>query len=228
MKAILFDLDGTLLDRDASVHTFIASQYERLQQHFEHIPKEKYIKKFIELDNRGYVWKDKVYAELTKEFEINSISAEALLEDYKTEFRHHCVAFQGLLGVLEELRKCNLKLGMITNGYGEFQLNNIKALGIENYFDVILISEWEGIKKPDPKIFERALQKLQVEPTVSMFVGDHPLNDVEVAKSLGMISVWKKDNTWHEAKADFTIEHLSEIPNIVRGIKARKENQDDH
>ncbi len=217
MKAILFDLDGTLLDRDASVRAFIASQYQRLQEHFEHIPKEKYMKRFIELDNRGYVWKDKVYADLVKEFGITTVTPEALLEDYKTEFRNHCVAFEGLYRTLEDLKSCNLKLGMITNGYGEFQLNNIKALGIEKFFDAILISEWEGIKKPDPNIFLRALQKLQVAPIESVFVGDHPLNDVEAAKSLGMIGVWKKDGAWGEAKADYTIEQLSEIPLIVKG-----------
>ena len=35
---------------------------------------------------------------------------------------------------------------MIPNGYGQFQMDNIKALGIEKYFETILVSEWEGIK----------------------------------------------------------------------------------
>lgn len=48
IRAVLFDLDNTLLNRDASVKKFIELQYERLQKYIEHIPKEKYITRFIE------------------------------------------------------------------------------------------------------------------------------------------------------------------------------------
>ena len=64
--------------------------------------------------------------------------------------------------MLDELKSNNVILGMITNGYGQFQMDNIKALGIERYFETILVSEWEGIKKPDPQIFKRALKQLNV------------------------------------------------------------------
>lgn len=60
--------------------------------------------------------------------------------------------------MLDELKSFNLKLGIITNGYGQFQLENIKALGIEIDFDLISNSEWEGIKKPILKIFGRVLK----------------------------------------------------------------------
>lgn len=55
IKAVLFDLDGTLLNRDESVKMFIERQYDRLYKLVGHIPKEKYMSRFIELDNRGYV-----------------------------------------------------------------------------------------------------------------------------------------------------------------------------
>lgn len=55
IKAAIFDLDGTLLNRDESVKIFIDKQYDRLHKLLGNIPKEKYVKRFIELDNRGYV-----------------------------------------------------------------------------------------------------------------------------------------------------------------------------
>ncbi|MGM9946017.1 MAG: HAD family hydrolase [Lysinibacillus sp.] len=218
IKAVLFDLDGTLLNRDASVQCFIENQYERFIKHLKHIPKEVYVERFITLDNRGYVWKDKVYTQLTKELNISSVSVGELLDDYVSEFRQHCIPFEGLRELLDELKSLNLKLGIITNGFGQFQLDNIKALGIEKDFDVISISEWEGIKKPSLEIFERALKKLQVEPATSVFIGDHPMNDIEPPKKVGMISIWKKDVAWQDVKADYTIEHLKEIPAIIRDI----------
>jgi len=218
IKAVLFDLDGTLLNRDESLKCFINNQYERLKKWVGHIPKDQYMKRFIELDNRGYVWKDKVYQQLTKEFHITNLTWRELLDDYRGEFRYNCVPFDQVIQTLDELKSSGIRLGMITNGYGQFQMENIKALGIESYLDVILISEWEGIKKPDPDIFKKDLNRLHVLPEQSVFVGDHPINDVQAAKSLGMTGVWKKDPQWEKVVADYTISDLKELPFCIKAL----------
>ncbi|MEH7180591.1 HAD family hydrolase [Neobacillus vireti] len=215
MKAVLFDLDGTLLDRDSSVKSYINRQYERLN--FRHIPRESYVQRFIELDQRGYVWKDKVYQQMVKEFGITEITWEGLLQDYIDEFKNHCVPFPNLIRMLEELKSMNLLLGMITNGRGQFQLDNIRALGIEKYFSSILISEWEGIKKPDPVIFKKALEQLNVAAGESIFVGDHPENDVKAAQNVGMMGIWKADPQWNQVEADYVINDLAELPLLLTG-----------
>ncbi|KYC99902.1 2-haloalkanoic acid dehalogenase [Heyndrickxia sporothermodurans] len=216
IKAVLFDLDGTLLNRDLSVREFICDQYHRFYRFLGHIPKEKYVSKFIELDCRGYVWKDKVYEQLVNEYNIHTITPEQLLEDYITQFKNSCVLYPNLIVMLEMLKDNNMKLGMITNGKGQFQMDNVAALGIENYFDAILISEWEGCKKPEPQIFEKALRKLNVSASESLFVGDHPDNDVKAAENAGMKGIWKKDEYWGKVEADYIINDLSEIPIILK------------
>jgi putative hydrolase of the HAD superfamily len=223
IKAVLFDLDGTLLNRDESVKRFIDNQYERLNKWVGHISKEKYISRFIELDKRGYVWKDKVYQQLTHEFHFSGITWEGLLQDYISEFKYNCVPFDNLILMLEELKSSNLLLGMITNGFGQFQMDNMKALGIEEHFDVILVSECEGMKKPDPQIFIRALEKLKVSPKQSVFVGDHPENDVKAAQNVGMKGIWKKDFQWNNVKADFTVNDLEELPLIIKNLSEQKD-----
>lgn len=221
IKAVFFDLDGTLLDRDTSVNNFILRQYDRLNSVVGHIPREKYITRFIELDNRGYVWKDKVYQQLVREFGITGLTWEEWLQDYIDEFKYHCEPFPNLIPMLEELKTHNLQLGMITNGRGQFQLDNIKALGIEKYFDAILISEWEGVKKPDPEIFKRALKVLNVSAYESIFVGDHPENDVKAAQNVGMIGVWKKDPFW-QAQVEYSVNDLAEIPLLINKMVGEK------
>ncbi|HEY4623470.1 MAG TPA: HAD family hydrolase [Solibacillus sp.] len=219
MKAILFDLDGTLLNRDASVKVFVEKQYERLQDVVGHISKQRYIERFIELDQRGYVWKDKVYAQIVQEFAITKMTTEQLLQDYLDEFKYSCVAFPNLLEMLESLKNAHYRLGIITNGYGQFQMDNIKALQIEHYFDIILVSEWEGMKKPDERIFLKALNQLQVAPCESVFVGDHPENDVRAAKQVGMKGIWKKDAGWEEVLADVVIEDLLELVPVLENFE---------
>lgn len=218
IKAAIFDLDGTLLNRDESVKIFIDRQYDRLHKLIGHIPKEKYITRFIELDNRGYAWKDKVYQQLVSEFDFVDITWEELLQDYISEFKNNCIPFPNLIKMLEELKSNNLLLGMITNGYGQFQMDNMMALGIEKYFDVILISEWEGIKKPDPRIFIKALKKLNVSANESIFIGDHPDNDVIGAKKVGMKGIWKKDFQWDNVDADYIVDDLMELPLIIEKL----------
>jgi putative hydrolase of the HAD superfamily len=67
------------------------------------------------------------------------------------------------------------RLGIVTNGQTEWQSRKIDSLGLASFFDVVLISETEGIRKPDVRIFDRAREICGVDrPVESMFVGDHP------------------------------------------------------
>lgn len=223
IKSVIFDLDGTLLDRDASLKKFVFHQHNRLGDLLGHINRSAYTKRFIELDQHGYVWKDKVYQQLIAEFGIEGVSGEQLLEDYLTHFPCHCVPFSNLISILGQLKKSNIALGMISNGFTEFQLANIRALGIEAYFDVILISEREGLRKPDQRIFIRALDQLGVDAKTAIFVGDHPKNDVEAAAQAGMKSIWKRNSQWPSANADFIIDGLAEIPVIVEALNSALE-----
>ena len=162
IKAILFDLDGTLLDREASVEQFISTQYNRFALAQYCIPKDNYISRFIELDCRGYVWKDKVYQSIVSEFSIKTLSWQDLLHDYENQFIHSCVPFPHMQSTLDILKTKEYLLGMITNGLGRFQTRTIEGLGIEKYFEVILISDVEGGRLANPKGFIN--DKLRVSP----------------------------------------------------------------
>lgn len=222
MKSVLFDLDGTLLDRDASVEQFISVQYDRLTNELSHISKNDYMTRFIELDCHGHVWKDKVYQTLVTEFAIEDISWQALLEDYEIRFQFHCVPFKFLIEMLDELKQQGYLLGIITNGRGQFQARAIEGLGIREYFDAILISEVEQIRKPQIEIFERAMNRLGVLASDSVFVGDHPEADIAGARGAMMKTIWKRNSYWAEAKeADAIIDKLSEIPLILKGFHRR-------
>jgi putative hydrolase of the HAD superfamily len=219
LKSVLFDLDLTLLDRDSTVIKFVETQYSRLHSFLAHIPREEYISRFIELDSRGYVWKDKVYQQLICEFKIEGVTWEHLLEDYVTEFHKSCVPYPHLIEMLQQLSSKNYSLGLITNALGDFQFKNIQALGIDKYFSAILISGWEGIKKPNPEIFVRALEKLGVKAEESVYIGDHPVNDVQAARNVGMKTIWKRNDQWEAPQdADGIVVDLLEIPDLVERL----------
>ncbi|MCA0992293.1 HAD family hydrolase [Pseudalkalibacillus hwajinpoensis] len=214
IKGILFDLDETLLNRKKSVESFIRDQYNRYEPYLARVEGDTYCSRFIELDNNGYTWKDRVYERLVDEYQFPLSSAE-LLDDYLLYFKQHCHPFPGMFEMLEALKKRGYKLGIITNGRTEFQLSNIRALGIEAYFDTIVISEEEEVKKPESTIFQRALERMNIKAHEAIFVGDHLINDVKGAKEVGMRAVWKKREEETEETEEVSIYSLLDLLSVV-------------
>ncbi|MBD0379909.1 HAD family hydrolase [Paenibacillus sedimenti] len=215
IQAVLFDLDGTLLDRDTSLALFVRDQYDRYSQ-FQVVEKDIFVQRFIELDNHGYVWKDKVYQQLIDEFSIRGVEWTDLLSDYLNCFQKHCIGFPNLVNMLTQLKSNGVRIALVSNGYGQFQSDNFKALGISHLFDEVLISEWEGLRKPDPAIFIRALSKLGVEAEEAIFVGDHPENDIRASRAVGIKAVWKRNNPKSpDVDADVIIDDLGELTQYV-------------
>ncbi len=217
IKAVLFDLDGTLLDRDLSLEQFVAAQHHRFLAYLNHISQTDYVERFIQLDCHGHVWKDRVYQTLVAEFEISDLSWQNLLDDYETQFMLHCIPFPHMREMLTLLKQQGYPLAIITNGLGLFQARSIEGLGIQDYFDAILISEIEQMRKPQAEIFARTVQRLGVLAEEAVYIGDHPEVDIMGAKRAGLKTIWKRNSTWSDAQnADAVIDDLNEIPIAIQ------------
>jgi putative hydrolase of the HAD superfamily len=216
IRAMIFDLDGTLFDRATSVQCLIEAQYDRLPEILSGVTKETYVLRFLELDAHGYVAKEVVYPQLASEFSLPPGSSDALCIDFYAHYHRHAIGFPELHSALQRLREQGLSLGIITNGGEAHQRATIRALNIESYFDAILISEAEGLRKPDPRLFARACEGLGVAPNEAVYVGDHPQFDIEGARSSGLWSVWMRDRYWGEcARADAIIDDLNSLPSLL-------------
>ena len=101
--------------------------------------------------------------------------------------------------------------------------NKIKSLGIEDLFYSIFYARSNGIEneKPSSKSFQMICDYFKCKPSEVIFVGDHPINDIQGAKRFGMTTVWTSEFTTHRdipSEADYHIRDLSEIKHIL-GIK---------
>jgi putative hydrolase of the HAD superfamily len=212
IQAVLFDLDGTLLDRRRSFERFARNQWERFAGALTPVDADEYVRTLVRLDGDGYGPRRDLFTGLTMRFELASDLADTLLADYRAGFPSACVLFPDVRGTLEALRASGLKLGLITNGSVRMQSRKLECLSLSSAFDTIVISAAEGVSKPDPEVFARALTRLQADAARSVFVGDHPDVDIAGARAAGLRTVWRRDPIISRlVEADAVIEEVGEL-----------------
>ncbi len=121
----------------------------------------------------------------------------------------------------------DLKLGIITDGIPVKQFEKILRLRIERYFDEIIISDDIGIRKPNPKLFSYALDKVKVKPSETLMVGDRLDNDIEPANAVKIHTALIHRKTKYDVdsekiskiKPEFEIQSLSELSLILEKLK---------
>lgn len=185
--AILFDLDQTLLNRQASLVDFCQWQAS-FQLKLPPDVATQFVYHFIELDNNGSVWKDQVYAKLISIFQLKS-SIDELLLSYVEQFQFFCRAFPNVSECIKQLHQHGYQIGLISNGKSPFQEQNFRQLGLSHYFSSIVVSEAVQCRKPDPKIFALACEQLKCPPAQCIFIGDNEVADIQGALQAGLRSI---------------------------------------
>ncbi|BBI34303.1 HAD family hydrolase [Cohnella abietis] len=210
IKAIIFDLDNTILDRTS---TFIRFTNAFLSYFFDHLEKpDDIFNRIIHLDQDGYKDKQELFSELLEELPWKTKpSLTELMEFYSTEYVSSAVLMEQAREIVQHARK-KYKTGLITNGKTLIQYGKIDQLGIRDDFDLIIVSEEAGVKKPDPRIFEMALQQLELSPEECVYIGDHPVNDIEGAAKIGMKTIWMKVNQpWKDGIATKPLHQIDKL-----------------
>jgi putative hydrolase of the HAD superfamily len=212
VQAVVFDLDGTLLDRRSSFERFVWNQWERFPLVRESVDRGQYVRSAVEHDRDGYAPRKDLFVNVLARCGLPIELSSTLLEDYRDGFPSGCVLFSDAAQTLAALRAAGFKLGLITNGSVRMQRAKLQCLSLEPAFDTVLISEAEGVSKPDPRIFLLALERLRTAPEHAMFVGDHPEVDVAGAQGAGMKAVWRRDaKVSRTVEADAVIENLGDL-----------------
>jgi putative hydrolase of the HAD superfamily len=122
--------------------------------------------------------------------------------------------FDDALDALETLRDRGLELGLISN-FEEWLERLLHALDVARFFEVRVISGSAGVEKPDPRIFEMALDQAGVEAKESVYVGDNVHFDVEPAESVGMRAVLIDRRGRYPDHAGSRITSLAELPGAL-------------
>ena len=192
-KAIIFDVDGTLVDRrDAFLRycNYLVDRYSK-DNPYEGT-REALIEYMIEIDQNGYGGLEHFIPRLNKLWKL-PLSIEEFIEERNRVFGKMTTPYPELYEVLESLRE-KYKLGIITNGYSTVQRDKINSVNIAKYFDDIIVSGDLDFAKPDPRIFELSCRHLGVTKEEAVYIGDYYPNDIAGALGAGILPIWICEN----------------------------------
>ncbi len=119
--------------------------------------------------------------------------------------------------ILSYLRDGEYRLCVVSNfDHAPTALKLLEKFGISEFFEQVVVSEEVGWRKPHPEIFKAALDRMNEEPSNTVFVGDNPEADIAGSAECGMDSVWvKRREQTIRANPLFTINDLSELKGII-------------
>ncbi|MDH6578796.1 HAD superfamily hydrolase (TIGR01549 family) [Kitasatospora sp. MAP5-34] len=188
MPLLLFDLDNTLLPRDAA---YLAWAQDFLEDH--HLPADD-VNWFATIDGGGYVPRSTVLGAAKHRYGLDH-SLEFLLAHYRRGINSHIHCPPSHIAALRSARAAGWTLGIVSNGGTRPQLEKIRRTGLVPLVDGWVISEEARYLKPDPRIFEIAAQRCGVQLTRdwtshAWMVGDHAPADIAGAEVAGLRSVW--------------------------------------
>ncbi len=152
------------------------------------------------------------FKEFNMEFSIRTI--DEIADSYIEELPVDNHLFDGAFELLDYLSK-KYSLHIITNGFKEVQYKKIKNSGIKKYFKTITTSEEIGVKKPNPIIFKRALEKANALAEKSIMIGDSFEADILGAKNIGLQTLFYNYRNEQIPKTNISVGCLLEIKNYL-------------
>lgn len=209
-KTIVFDLDDTLVKEI----DYLKSAFAAIAHHVDAQNAMLFEQMF-----GWYKAKEDVFGNLETQYK------KALKEELKAIYRNHIPSFDPLSAsrkLLEELKADGHYLGLITDGFSVTQRNKIKALDIEHFFDLIVISEEFGSEKPDVRNF-KVFEKFGTKDYY--YISDNVKKDFVAPNQLGWTTVCLLDDGRNIHSQDFDketlylptqkISDLSELKSII-------------
>ncbi|AUC15737.1 noncanonical pyrimidine nucleotidase, YjjG family [Tenacibaculum sp. SZ-18] len=143
-------------------------------------------------------------------FEISDKLINKISEDYITYLPSFNYLLDGAKDLLDYL-KDKYNLHIITNGFEEVQRIKLEKSKINHYFNVVVTSESVGVKKPNPKVFEFALNEANVSADNSIMVGDSLEADVLGALAVGISPIYLSKVKHSVDERIISVKALSEI-----------------
>jgi putative hydrolase of the HAD superfamily len=244
IRALIFDINGTLIDIETdermeqayrAIGHFLTYQgitlhrWEVLNLYFQ-IMKEQFERSteiFPEFDVVA-VWREVLErhaSDCTRSLPPQQLQQLPLFlaELQRGISRKRLSLFPQVLEVLNQLKEHYL-LAVVSDAQSAYALPELRAVGLHEYFDPVVISGDYGYRKPDARLFQKALDRLHVSPGQSIFIGNDGYRDIFGARQLGINTILfrhTQDMTRpNEAEPDYIIRDFAELTQALNFFTA--------
>lgn len=226
IRCITFDLDDTLWEcwptirrAESTLFNWLTHHYPRITERYnpEALYKHRmaYTKTRPDLQHNLTQIRKNWLALLANEFdyEATRVSEEGFQVFWQK--RNEVTFFDGIPALLLDLKQDYI-LGSITNGNAD-----IGYIGAGHLFDFSIKAEDAGVAKPDPAIFQLAVDKANVTVEEILHVGDDPIGDIKGAQAIGMKTVWVNyaKNAWQQShQPDAMVHNVTDLEGAIRRL----------
>lgn len=225
IRAVLFDLDNTLFDHQASARAGVDVFLRQLGTE----PSDGLASLWFEIEQVNYerfLSKELTFNEQRRErlrqflphsglaVPSTDTRLDELFAIYLEEYEHAWTAFPDAAPALASLRACGLPVGVITNGNHDQQTAKINRIGLEPLLDRVFSSDLTSHAKPAPEAFMQPCLSMQVSPSQTLYVGDNYRVDIEGARNAGLQAIHlNREGVLRQG----TIRSLAELPPLLKG-----------
>jgi putative hydrolase of the HAD superfamily len=227
IDAVLFDLDGTLLDHEGAAG-------EAIVRLFPDVDEAWLVRRWYELTESAvdrylageldFVAQRRVrIVTLARELGLgdwDDARADAWLAEYVALYKAAWRPFPEVRRVLDVLAGRGLRLGVITNGDAAQQRAKVEAIGLADVLPYVVASSEAGSAKPAAGIFRTACAGLGVPPDEAAYVGDRLVTDAQGAAAAGLAGVWL-DRSGSAAPEDLTVPRITTLEALPRLLGSR-------
>ena len=226
IRAALFDLDDTLLDRGPAFEATFREFYDTQPEINSTIDWGAAIDFFWSLSPHGTIDAQDAALRITERWPSVPLEPVAFEEWFFRTMGEQAKPIDGAMGFVEELNNAGFPWGVVTNG----KKSQVIKLEHSGYADVVpfaIVSRLFGADKPDPRIYHEAVRRLKlsfegiddIEPSEILFVGDNPYTDITGAVGVGMKTAWVRVSERYPddaPKPDMEIESVVELGRLLR------------
>jgi putative hydrolase of the HAD superfamily len=226
IKGIIFDFDNTLMDfmkmKKAAVEAAADAMIDAGLPYKKDFLIEKIMKIYWEEGIEDQQIFDKV---LTKEFgKIDYRILASGIIGYRRAKDGTLSLYPHVQLTLTSIARLGLKMAVVSDAPRLPVWLRICGLGLQHYFDAVVTFDDSGVKKPDPKPFRTALEKLDLKPDEAIMVGDWAERDMVGAKKVGLTTVFARygDLTNQQnVEADYQIDDIQDLLAIIPKVKPK-------
>tara|TARA_B100000427_G_scaffold251000_1_gene214244 strand:- start:1677 stop:2360 length:684 start_codon:yes stop_codon:yes gene_type:complete len=225
IKAIIFDLDNTLLDFVKMKQFAVKAAITAMIEAGLNVDEEKAYKDIFDLYvSKGWenqqVFDD--YLNQTVGNVSNKILAAGIVS-YRRAREATLLVYPNVNKTLIELIKMGIQLSVVSDAPSREAWMRLYYLNLHHVFDPVLTFDDTGVRKPSPKPFEMALEIMKSTPDEVLMIGDWPERDVVGAKQIGMKTIFARyGDTFGtvDSGADWDVNDIYELVDIVKELNS--------